>query len=404
MTVVFDKGVLMGAISPAASVVPGHNSAAAIDGTLFECPGEEPGTCRVSAYDMEKGVRTTIPATIMDEGKFILNTQKIQQIVRSLPDGDIEITIDQNMTAHISSGQSSFEISAVPGENFPGLPLLSGDRNYTFTGKSLRQTLSKAIICAAQNDTRPALNGVFFKIKDGIMTVVGCDNSRMAVCEKELPENAPDAKIIVPTRMLSEIMKVVRDSEDEADCVTVSIARKHVIFTVDGILYFTRLIDTEYLDYMRILPTEHTCEVFANAAEIRAALERASIITEDKLGGNSKTYVRFDIEDNVIKISSVSTGGSIYEEIPAAKTGDDITIAFTCRHLLDALRYCPEAYTLRMRFGSSMTGVRIEEARGSGIAEYSGTGAVPDGFDRPDSDGDERQRFLYYIMPRRMTN
>ena len=158
------------------------------------------------------------------------------------------------------------------------------------------------------------------------------------------------------------------------------------------------------MDYMHSLPTEHTCEVFANAAEIRAALERASIITEDKLGGNSKTYVRFDIEDSVIKISSVSTGGSIYEEIPAAKTGDDITIAFTCRYLLDALRSCPEAYTLRMRFGSSMTGVRIEEARGSGIAEYSGTGAVPDGFDRPDSDGDERQRFLYYIMPRRMTN
>ena len=404
MTVVFEKATLMGAISPAASVVPGHNTSAAIDGILFECPGEEPGTCRISAYDMEKGVRTTIPAAIMEEGKFILNTQKILQIVRSLPDGEIKITIDAGMTARISSGQSSFEISAVRGEDFPGLPLLAGDRNYTFTGRALRKTLSKAIICAAQNDTRPALNGVFFKIEGGVMTVVGCDGNRMAVCENEVPEGAPEAKMLVPARMLSEILKVVRDSEDEADAVTVSIARKHVIFTVDGILYFTRLIDAEYMDYARILPTEHTCEVFANGAEIRAALERASIITEDKLGGNSKTYVRFDIVDDMIKISSVSTGGSVYEEIPAAKTGDDITIAFTCRYLLDALRSCPEAYTLRMRLGSSMTGVRIEEARGSGIAEYSGAAAVPDGFDRPDSDGDERQRFLYYIMPRRMTD
>lgn len=404
MTVIFDKGELMGAISPAASVVPGHNSSAAIDGILFECPGEEAGTCRISAYDMEKGVRTTVPARILDEGKFILNTQKVLQIVRSLPDGDIEIAIDQNMTARISSGQSSFEISAVRGEDFPGLPLLSGDRNYEFTGRSLRQILSKAIICAAQNDTRPALNGVFFGIEGGVMTVVGCDGNRMAICEKELPTGAPDAKMIVPARMLSEILKVVRDSEDECDTVLMSIARKHVIFTVGGILYFTRLIDTEYMDYARILPHEHTGEVFASASEIRGALERASIITEDKLGGNSRTYVRFDIGDSMIKISSVSTGGSIYEEIPAAKTGEDLTIGFTCRYLLDALRTCPEAYTLRIRYSGAMSGVRIEEARGSGIEEYKNGGGVPEGFDRPDSDGDERQRFLFYIMPRRMTN
>ena len=81
MKVIFDKGELLSALIPAAGLVPGHNTAAATDGILFECPGEDPGTCRISAYDMEKGVRTTIPAKIMDEGSFILNTQKILQIV-----------------------------------------------------------------------------------------------------------------------------------------------------------------------------------------------------------------------------------------------------------------------------------------------------------------------------------
>ncbi len=400
MKVIFDKSELLSALVPAAGVVPGHNSAAAIDGILFECPGEDPGTCRICAYDMEKGVRTTISAKIMDEGKFVLNTQKILQIVRSLPDGNVEIDIGSDFKAKISSGSSSFEIMGIDGADFPGLPLLSGDRNYTLTGKTIRSIISKTMICAAVNDPRPAFTGVFFKIEDGVMTVVGCDGKRMAICEEDIGDGVPDARMIVPVKILAELFKVIKDNEDE---VTISLARKHVIFNVDGMLYFTRLIDTEYLDYYRILPKTHETEVFLTAHELRAALERASIITEDKLGGNSRTYVRFDVVDGCVKISSASTGGSIYEEVPAAKNGGDMVIGFTCRYLLDALRACPEAYTLRIRMNNADTGVCIEEARGSGIVKEAADGAVPEGFDRADSDGDEKMKFIYFIMPRRIT-
>ena len=401
MKVIFDKSELLSALIPAAGVVPGHNSAAAIDGILFECPGEDPGTCRISSYDMEKGVRTTIPAKIMDEGKFILNTQKILQIVRSLPDGDIEIDISADFKAKISSYNSSFEIMGIDGNDFPGLPLLSGDRNYQVSCKTLRSIISKTIICADPNDTRPAFTGVFFKIEGGVLTVVGCDGNRMAICEEDLGTDAPDAKMIIPVKILSEIFKVMKDSDE--DMIVISLARKHVIFNVGGMLYFTRLIETDYLDYYRIIPKEHMTEVFLTAHEFRAALERASIITEDKLGGNSRTYVRFDVVDNAVKISSASTGGSIKEEIPAAKNGDDLTIAFTCRYLLDALRACPEAYTLRVRMNNATSGVLIEEARGSGIVKEAADTAVPEGYDRADSDGEEKMKFIYFIMPRRIT-
>lgn len=400
MKIYFEKSELLSALIPAAGVVPGHNSAEATDGILFEIPGEEPGTCRISAYDMEKGVRTSVPARIMDEGKFILNTQKILQIVRSLPDGEIEIDINSDFKAKISSGLSSFEIMGIDGNDFPGLPLLSGDRNYTLTGSKLRSIISKTSICADHNSLKPAFTGVFFKIENGVMTAVGCDGNRMAVCEENVGEGATEAKMIIPVKILSEIFKVIKDNEDE---ITISLARKHVIFNVNGILYFTRLIETEYLDYYRIIPNTHSTEVFLTAHELRAALERASIITEDKLGGNSGTYVKFEVVDGKIKISSASTGGSIYEEIPAAKNGADLTIAFTCRYLLDSLRACSEAYTLRLRMNNATSGVCIEEARGSGIVKEATDSVVPEGFDRADSDGDEKMKFIYFIMPRRIT-
>jgi len=400
MKVIFEKSELLTALIPAAGVVPGHNTAAATDGILFECPGEDPGTCRISAYDMEKGVRTSINAKIMDEGKFILNTQKILQIVRSLPDGNIEIDIDADFKAKISSGSSSFEIMGIDGADFPGLPLLSGDRNYTLTGTKIRSIISKTMIYANPNDTRPAFTGVFFKIENGVMTVVGCDGNRMAICEEELGDGVPDARMLIPVKILSEILKVIKDTDDE---VTISLARKHVIFNIDGVLYFTRLIDTEYLDYYRILPKSFETEVFIISNDLRSALDRASIITEGKLGGNTTTYVRFDVVDGCIKISSSSTSGSIYEEIPSSKNGNDITIGFNCKYILDALRACPEAYSLRIRMNNPTAGICIEEVRGSGIIREVSDSVVPEGFDRADSDGEDKMKFIYFVMPKRIT-
>ncbi len=396
MKVIFDRAELLSVIMPASGLVPGHNTANATDGILFECPGDEEGMCTVCAYDMEKGLRASIPAQIIEEGKFIINTQKIIQIVRSLPEGEVEFDISADYKAKISSGASSFEIVALKGEDFPGLPLLSGDRVYNFTGKTLRSIITKTMISVAQNNVNAAFNGVFFKIENNVMNVVGCDGNRLTVCEEELPEGSADAKVIVPLKVLAELLKSVRDNEEE---VTMMIARRHIIFKMYGLIYFTRLIDAEYLDFKRLIPTTCQTEVYVNADELRGALERASVITEDKLGGNSRTFVKFEIVDGLVKITSSSVGGSIYEEVPAAKNGPDLTIAFTCRYLLDALRTCPEAYTLRIRLNTDRTGVRIEEARGSGICE-DGEAAVPSAFDRPESDGDEKMKFLYFVMPR----
>ncbi len=104
MKVIFDRDELLSALIPASGVVPGRNTSANVDGILFECPGDENGTCSLSAYDLEKGMRTTIDAKILSEGKFILNTQKILQIVRSFPAGELMISVGENLKATISSG------------------------------------------------------------------------------------------------------------------------------------------------------------------------------------------------------------------------------------------------------------------------------------------------------------
>lgn len=102
------------------------------------------------------------------------------------------------------------------------------------------------------------------------MTVVACDGSRMALCESDAPDDYPEASFIVPSKILIEFSKIVKDSEDE---VRISLATKHVIFKLGSFNYFARLIDTDYINYKRIIPTEHTTEVFVNKEAFKAALE-----------------------------------------------------------------------------------------------------------------------------------
>ena len=362
MKVQFDKDALLAALTPAASVAPGRNTIKAIEGILFECPGPIEGTCQLTAYDMEKGLRTSVEATILQEGSFIINSQNILQIVRSLPAGQLLIDVDEKNRVHISSGSSTFEINALPGDNFPSLPLLSGDRNYTLSQYELRDLITKTIFAISQNAQKPIFTGVYFSVEDNVLRCVGCDGNRLGLAETTLGEKVPNASFIVPGKILMEIMRMIKDSEEE---ITVSLARKHVIFQIDGYTYFSRLIDGEYLNYNRILPEAYNRTVYIDTASLMHAVERASIVTEDKLGGsNSKTYIKLEFEENLLKISSSSAGGSVYEELPISMEGETLIIAFNCRYLMDALKAVGEAERICLKMNGPLMGMSIKAAEG----------------------------------------
>ena len=184
----------------------------------------------------------------------------------------------------------------------------------------------------------------------------------MGLAKANLEGEVPDASFIIPGRILMEIMRMIKDSEEE---ITVSLARKHVIFQINGYTYFSRLIDGEYLNYNRILPENYDRIAYINAEELIRAVERASIVTEYKLGGsNSNTYINLEFEEGMLKISSSSAGGSIYEEMPIHFTGETLVIAFNCRYLLDALKAAGEMEIVCLRMNGPLMGMCIEPGEG----------------------------------------
>ncbi|MCQ2456864.1 MAG: DNA polymerase III subunit beta [Clostridia bacterium] len=406
MKVVFDKTELIAAIAPAASISQVKNTITSVEGLLFECPpdpkmgdfdGESAGMCRISAFDLEKGLRNSLECRIFEEGKCVINGSKILQIVRALPDGDITLEVDSNLRATVSGGASSFEISVNKGEDFPSMPMFKGDRRYRFPQHLIRNMINETIFAAALSDQRVAFNGELLKIKENILTIVGCDGNRLSGVSEELEGDVPECEIIIPAKFMAELSKMIRDSEDEVEMI---IGSKHVIFKFDSVYFFCRMIETKYLDYERVIPRSFATEVYLAPAELRDALERASIISEDKLGGNNKAVVKMVFGGGKVDISAVSVSGSIFDSVPAAITGDDVTIGFTCRLLLDALRAVPaEVSRIRIGLNGAEKGVCIEPSYGSTFVKLESAHEAVDA-----SGEEDKVNFLHYVMPRRMNS
>ena len=381
MVVIFDRDTLMNALTPALYTVAGKNTMATIEGVHLVCT--EDGKCKIETQDLEKGFRTSIIANVQEEGDVVINANKLLQIMKVMPAGDIKLTVDDNFSTRIESGASHFDIKALPGDQFPPLPEIIGERGFIIPQYMFRKFVNRVYFAIGQNDTRPVFNGAYFNITKEKMLIVACDGNRLAYCEKnvELENRNKDGmslnlKFIVPGKTLSDVLKMIKDTEDTME---IRISRRYIIFHFGTYMYFSKTIDSEYIDYNRILPSSHKVVTYLDSASLRSALERSQLIVEDRLAGSIRSYVKFTVGEELL-VSTTSSNGNVFDTIPIRKDDDgSIVIGFNCRFLLDALKVCDDC-EIKMSFNNPLMGVLIEPQ------------------DKEDA------TYKYFVMPIRMNN
>ncbi len=360
MKLTFSREALTGAVLPMLGSVSGKNTIASISGILFTAKGD---TCTLSAYDLEKGMRTVLPCEVVEEGSFVFGATKFAQIIRTMPESHITIEVNPtNLRTVITSGQARFEITALKGEDFPSLPYLQGDRGFLIKRKDLTRLLGRTMFAVAQNDTRTCLNGAYFRIEGSHIITVGCDGNRLALsemdCDLQLTTDTQnlDMAFIVPGKTLGEMMKLLSDSEE---AVELQLTRKHIMMKTGNFILFSRLIDQEYVDYTRFLPK--ASKVFCNLPcdALVASLERALLVTEDKLAGQMKSPVKLIFEPQALTVRSESIVSRVEDTIAITLEGEPMEIGFNCRLLLDALRVA-DVETVRLSLTSSLMSMTIE--------------------------------------------
>jgi DNA polymerase-3 subunit beta len=126
----------------------------------------------------------------------------------------------------------------------------------------------------------------------------------------------------------------------EDDLLQIFVTRKHIVFLIGELTFFSRLVDGEYIDYNRIISTSHRIKAIVDRRELVSALERASLVTEERIAGSVRSHVKLDLAGDIIKISAVSSAGSTYDEVSTESEGGELLIAFNNRFLIDTVRAC----------------------------------------------------------------
>lgn len=362
MKIVFNRQVINDAVAPLMCAVSGKSTLSAIEGILIDA--REDGTCVLTTFDLEKGMRVTVDAEVVEAGTYIINAQKFSQTVRVMEGDEITLTVDDTLQACISCGKSNHRMKALAGSDYPVIPRLTTEDGFVIGQAMLKNMLSKVMYAMAANDQRPVLNGCYCKVTDGEFLMVSCDSYKLAKCKVEADienknEDASSLKFsfIMPTKTVNELFKMLKD--DERETVRIYMSRKNIVFHIGNQIFFSRLIEGQYIDYERILVNNHRIEAIAPREALIAALERAALITEEKVAGSVRSHVKLEFCENMLKISATSTMGSTYDELEIEHTGDNLLIAFNNRFLIDSLRAADSA-NVKFFMTSALTGINIE--------------------------------------------
>ena len=362
MKIVFNRQEISNKIAPLMSVVSGKSTLTAVEGILIEA--NSPDCCTLTAFDLEKGIKITVDANVIEQGSYIINAQKFNQTLRVMNGEEITLTVDNKLGVVFECGKSSHRTGALKAEEFPEIPDLQSEKGFIVNQAQFKKMLSKVSYAMGVNEPRPVLNGCFIKTEEGKINVVACDGFKLAVCsaESELKklensERGVEFSFIVPVKSVNEIVKLL--SDDEEDTVTVYMSHKNMVIAFEGLTFFTRLIVGEFVDYNRIIIKNHKIEVKASKQELLAALEKASLITEERIAGSVRSHVRVEVCEDILKVSAVSSAGSIYDEFNVEHSGDDISIAFNNRFLIDSVRAC-RSETIKLSMSSPLMGINVE--------------------------------------------
>ncbi len=342
--------------------VSGKSTLSAIEGILINA--KEEGICELTTFDLEKGMRCSVEAEVEESGFYIINAQKFMQTLRVMEGEFVTLTVSSNLQACISSGKSNHKMNALSGEEYPAIPRLVTEDGFVITQSVLKNMLSKVMYAMASNDQRPELNGCYFRVTEGELLAVSCDSSKVAKCmakteieNKNDDHSALSFSFIVPTKTVNELYKLLKD--DERESVRIYMTRRNIVFNIGNLIFFSRLIERQYIDFDRVIMKNHRITANCNRATLISALERAALVTEDKVAGSVPSQVKLSFEGDMLKISAISSMGSTYDEVDIAHEGDDLLIAFNNRFLIDSLRAC-DAERVRISLTSALTSINIE--------------------------------------------
>ncbi len=290
----------------------------------------------IVATDLEIGLRGRYTAEVEKTGAVTVSAKKMFEIVRELPEENIQIRVEDGSWVKIVSGRSQFKLVGLPKEDYPSMPDVAEEGMITIAGDTLRDMIKKTLYAAGENDARYVLNGLFVHLtpdKGGLnIRMVGTDGHRLSMIDRSVEAKHKEESVIVPKKAMMELRRLLEEDASQ-EGFQIGFSKNHALFKRGDLVMVSKLIDGNYPNYQQVLPAQSTKKVTVSRDQITHAVKRVSILSKEKTNA-----VKLQLEKNALLLSTNNPEvGEANEELEIAYAGDGLSIGFNSRYLMDVL-------------------------------------------------------------------
>ena len=316
------------------------------------------GKLILTASDLDLSIEKSIDVIVEKSGSTIVMAKLFSDIIKKLPNEEINIELKEDGNVNIKTNSSEFNILGTSADEFPSIGEIENiETQLSFNKNIFREMVRKTYFCASSDESKGIIIGVLLEIEENNFNMAALDGFRMAVAREKL-KNEKTENIIVSARILNEINKILFESDVEED-IKLIVSNKKAAILMERTKIVIRLLEGEFIKYKSIIPKEKNTSVIIDKNELLNSIERASLLAKE--GKNN--LVKFKIVNNLLSITSTSEEGAVKEEIIMEKEGKDIEIGFNSKYIIDAIKVIEDEQIL-MEFNTSTTPCLIKPLEG----------------------------------------
>ena len=338
MKLTIKKDLLLDGLNKVSHAISSKNLIPVLAGIKFDLKKDK---LTLTASDNDITIQTTIESLkdgdfkVEEEGSIIISGKYILEIVRKIPDEFINIDVVDNLKIMVYTDNSEYDLNGISENEYPTISLDESKKKIDINSKIFRDSITETAFATSNEETKPILTGINFKVNGNILELNSTDSYRLARKLINLSKASEDSyNIVIPSHNVLEFTRIM-DDDDKAN-VEMHIFNSKVLFKYKNVLFQSRLISGTYPNTSNLLPESTYMVITANLNDLYNVIDRASILTSDK----DKNTVTFETQGNtlVVKSSSVEIG-RVEEKMNITKNiEDDIKISFSARYMMEALK------------------------------------------------------------------
>ena len=333
MKFVIKQEILLEMLNNAAKAISPRNLIPILTGIKFDL--KEDGLY-LSASDTDISIRCLIPndkiIKVEELGSIVIGGKYIVEIIKKLPNTEITIEVMDGYKMIVSTNNTEFSLNGINPREFPNLDLEETDNPIILKTSLFKTIINQTSFASSQNESRPILTGINFKLEDNLLEAIATDSYRLAKKSVTLDSGVNNSvNMVVPAKNLLELSKIIDDDKDNLE---LHIFDNKILFKYKNILFLSRLLSGTYPATSSIIPDSFSVSVECSCSGLFDMIDRASLLTSDR----DKNIIKLELGSNNLVISSNSPEIGNVKKKMVVDSNDELSISFSSKYMLDSIK------------------------------------------------------------------